>query len=107
MIREDRELLAEFASLNTAMAPLAIRIMDNSASSAEQQDYAQRLIAAGERLRKRTDEMTNVIIDGEVLENGPLALSEPGIPVTEPPFPISSIQAEPQETLISRLQDGR
>jgi hypothetical protein len=32
MIREDRELLAELARLNTAMAPLALRIMDGSAS---------------------------------------------------------------------------
>ncbi|MGH3922253.1 MAG: hypothetical protein ACRDRY_03185 [Pseudonocardiaceae bacterium] len=36
MIREDRELLAELAQINTAMAPLAMRIMDDSASAAEQ-----------------------------------------------------------------------
>lgn len=86
MIREDRELLAELARLNTAMAPLAMRIMDNSASADEQQDYAQRLIAAGERLRKRANEMTNIIIDGEVLDSGSLT--------TESPYPICSIQAE-------------
>lgn len=45
MIREDRELLAELARLNTAMASLALRIMDGSASVVEQQDYAQSLIA--------------------------------------------------------------
>lgn len=44
MIREDRELLTELARLNTAMASLAMRIMEGSASAAEQQDYAQRLI---------------------------------------------------------------
>lgn len=54
MIREDRELLAELARLNTAMASLALRIMDGSASAAEQRDYAQRLIAAGERLGRRS-----------------------------------------------------
>jgi hypothetical protein len=43
MIREDRELLAELARLNTAMASFAMRIMDGSVSIAEQQSYAQRL----------------------------------------------------------------
>src|SRR5918912_3022329 len=37
--REDRELLAELAQLNTDMVPLAMRVMDDSASSAEQKDY--------------------------------------------------------------------
>ncbi|MBV9142017.1 MAG: hypothetical protein JO115_14060 [Pseudonocardiales bacterium] len=49
MIRADRELLAELARLNREMAPLAMRIMDDSASADEQHNYAQRLIAAGER----------------------------------------------------------
>ncbi|MGH3976902.1 MAG: hypothetical protein ACRDS9_26820 [Pseudonocardiaceae bacterium] len=47
------------------MAPLAMRVMDgSSASVAEQQDYAQRLIAAGERLRRRADGMAQVV-EGE------------------------------------------
>lgn len=46
MIREDRELLTELARLNTDMAPFAMRVMDGSASAAEQAHYAQRLIAA-------------------------------------------------------------
>lgn len=74
MIREDRELLAELARLNTAMAPLAMRVMDGSASAAEQRQYAQRLIAAGERLRRRADETAGAVIEGEVLANGPLTL---------------------------------
>lgn len=45
MIREERELLAELARLNRSMASLALRIMDGSASAAEQVDYARRLIA--------------------------------------------------------------
>lgn len=73
MTREDRELLTELARLNRAMASLAMRIMDGSASAAEQQDYAQRLIAAGERLRRRTDEMNHPIIDAEMLADGTLA----------------------------------
>ena len=67
MSREDRELLAELARINTAMASLALRIMEGSASPAEQADYAQRLIAAGERLQQRANEASGVVIEGEVL----------------------------------------
>lgn len=74
MIREDRELLAELARLNSDMAPLAMRLMDDSASAAEQQHYAQRLIAAGERLRQRVGGTSKAVIEGEVLANGPLTL---------------------------------
>lgn len=74
MIREDRELLTELARLNTAMAPLAIRIMEGSATVAEQQDYAQRLIAAGRRMQRRANETAGVVVEGEVLGNGSLAL---------------------------------
>jgi hypothetical protein len=42
VIREDRELLAELARLNSDMAPLAMRIMDDSASAAGQRYYGQR-----------------------------------------------------------------
>ncbi|MGH3901169.1 MAG: hypothetical protein ACRDTA_23550 [Pseudonocardiaceae bacterium] len=55
MIREDRELLAELAQLNTAVAPLAMCIMDGTASAAEQQNFARRLIAVGERPGPRHD----------------------------------------------------
>lgn len=74
MIREDRELLAELARLNTAMAPLALRIMDGSADTAEQAHYAQRLITAGKQLQRRADTLREIIVDGEVLTNGPLNL---------------------------------
>lgn len=74
MIREDRELLAELARLNTDMAPLAMRIMDSTASAVEQVYYAQRLIAVGERLRQRVNGTTGTIIEGEVLVNGSLTL---------------------------------
>lgn len=79
MIRQDRELLAELARLNTDMAPLAMRIMDASASTVEQSHYAQRLIAAGERLQRRVNEASGMVIDGEDLANGPLTL--PGLTV--------------------------
>ncbi len=74
MIREDRELLAELVRLNTAMASLAMRIMEGSASASEQQHYAQRLITAGKRLQRRVDGMRAAIVDGEVLASGSLTL---------------------------------
>jgi hypothetical protein len=67
VIREDRELLAELAQLNREMAPLAMRIMEGSANIAEQQNYAQRLIAVGERLGRRADGVGSAVIEGEVL----------------------------------------
>lgn len=67
MIREDRELLAELARLNNDMVPLAMRIMDASASADEQTHYAQRLMAAGERLRRRASKTAEVVIEGEVV----------------------------------------
>ena len=74
MIREDRELLTELARLNTAMVPLAMRIMDGTASVAEQQDYARRLITAGQWLHCRATGLDAPIIDSEVLANGALTL---------------------------------
>jgi hypothetical protein len=74
VIREDRELLAELARLNTAMASLALRIMDGSASVAEQHNYAQRLIAAGERLQQRANETDHPVIEGEVLTDVSIGL---------------------------------
>lgn len=85
MIREDRELLTELARLNSAMASLALRIIDGSATAGEQRDYAQRLIAAGERLRYRVDKMSYPVIDGEV--TGSAALVFPGLTVEPPRSP--------------------
>lgn len=74
MIREDRELLAELARLNGDMAPLALRIMDDSASAVEQQHYAQRLIAAGEQLWRRANEVGGAVVEGDVLVDERIAL---------------------------------
>ncbi|MGH3972603.1 MAG: hypothetical protein ACRDS9_04670 [Pseudonocardiaceae bacterium] len=74
MIREDRELLVELARLNRDMASLAMRIMEGSASAAEQTHYARRLIAAGERLQRRADELSEAVVEGDVLTNDPLTL---------------------------------
>ena len=79
MNREDRELLAELAQLNTAMAPLTTRNMEDSASAAEQERYAQHLITAGARLQQRAD---GTGVEDEVLADTSLALPactvEPG-----------------------------
>lgn len=74
MIREDRELLAELARLNTAMSPLALRIVDGSAGTAEQVHYAQRLIAVGEWLQRRANALDEAVVEGEVLTTGLLEL---------------------------------
>lgn len=74
VIREDRELLTELARLNRDMAALALRIMEGSAGAAEQQHYAQRLIAAGQRLQRRAEGAGQVVIEGEVLADRPVAL---------------------------------
>jgi hypothetical protein len=74
MIKDDRELLTELARLNTAMAPLALRIMEGTASAVEQTHYAKRLIVAGEWLQRRANHNGGPVIEGEVLTNGPLTL---------------------------------
>jgi hypothetical protein len=76
VIREDRELLTELARLNRELAPLAMRMMEGSASLSEQQDYGRRLVAAGMWLQRRANETTKAVIDGEVLGSEPLTLSE-------------------------------
>lgn len=74
MIREDRELLAELARLNTEMPSLGLRVMEGSASAAEQRHYAKRLIAAGERLQRRADGPAGTVIEGEVVTGSSIAL---------------------------------
>ncbi|MGH8573027.1 MAG: hypothetical protein ACREX8_10705 [Gammaproteobacteria bacterium] len=74
MIREDRELLAELARINGDLPSLALRILDGSASAAEQEHYAQRLVAAGQRLQCRADGIGGAVIEGEVETEEPLAL---------------------------------
>ncbi|MGH3885871.1 MAG: hypothetical protein ACRDSZ_04750 [Pseudonocardiaceae bacterium] len=76
MIREDRELLADLARLNTDVVPLAMQLMEGTATAQEQRVFAQRLIAAGERLHRRADGSERVIIDGDVAigDNGVLCV---------------------------------
>lgn len=74
MIREDRELLTELARVNRDLAPLAMRIIEGSADTAEQRHYGLRLIAVGQRLCHRADENGRLVVAGEVVVEEPLAL---------------------------------
>ncbi|HET9253814.1 MAG TPA: hypothetical protein VFO16_01255 [Pseudonocardiaceae bacterium] len=67
MIREDRELLAEMASVNTDVVPLAMRIIDECATADEQHHFAERLIALARRLDRRAFETRRAVIEGTVL----------------------------------------
>ena len=78
MIREDRELLAELAKVNSDVVPVAMRVMDNSATTEEQWTLGSRLIAAGERLRRRADEMNHPVVEGEVFGDASLVLPPHG-----------------------------
>ena len=74
MIREDRELLVELARLNRAMPALGLRVMEGSASASEQRHYGERLMAVGERLKRRADGMSGAVIDGAVVTGASTAL---------------------------------
>lgn len=65
MIREDRLMLAELGRLNTDVVPLAMRIMDESATAEEHYVFAERLVAMARRLQARAAR-AGLMIDGEV-----------------------------------------
>ncbi|HEX4102326.1 MAG TPA: hypothetical protein VHY21_17595 [Pseudonocardiaceae bacterium] len=65
MIREDRLLLVELGRLNTDVVPLAMRIMDESATAEEHYAFAERLAAMARRLQARAADVS-LVIDGEV-----------------------------------------
>jgi NADH:ubiquinone oxidoreductase subunit D len=67
MITEDRLLLAELARLNRDVTPLAMRIMDHSATSEEHYAFADRLTAMARRLQTRGAHVS-MTVDG-VVEN--------------------------------------
>ncbi len=61
MIREDRLLLADLGQLNADVAPLALRIMDKSATVEEQYAFAGRLAAMALRLQARAAQAALVV----------------------------------------------
>ncbi len=66
VIRDDRELLAELARLNSDVVPLAMRIMDKSVTAEEQRIFAERLTAMAARLQTRGTGGPWVVVEGEV-----------------------------------------
>jgi hypothetical protein len=65
VIREDRLLLAELRRINTDVVPLAMRIMDETATAEEHYAFAERLTAMARRLQDRAAHV-GLVIDGEV-----------------------------------------
>ncbi len=74
MTRADRQLLADLPRLNSDVVPLAMQIMDDSATREEQQTFANRLIELGGRLDHRARH-TGMVIDGDAVTDGPEDLS--------------------------------
>lgn len=66
MIREDRELLAELARMNSDVVKVAMRVMDDSAGTAEQREFGARLIALGEAMQVRAKQTAMGVVEGEV-----------------------------------------
>lgn len=58
MRREDRQLLGGLSQVNTALPAFALRVMDQSATSAEHHALAQRLITLGQVIKKRAETLT-------------------------------------------------
>lgn len=59
-------LLADLGRLNTDVVPLAMRIMDESATADEHYAFAERLTAMARRLQTRAAHVS-LVIDGEVV----------------------------------------
>jgi hypothetical protein len=75
VIRDDRELLAELARVNSDVTPFAMRVMDESVTAEEQRELAERLIDIGERLRQRADQTERAVERHVVAEAMPEAHS--------------------------------
>jgi hypothetical protein len=65
VIRQDRLLLAELGRLNTDVVPLAMRIMDESATVEEHYVFAERLEAMARLLQTRAEHV-GLVVDEEV-----------------------------------------
>ncbi len=81
VIREDRELLAALARLNTDVVPLAMRIMDESVTAEERYAFAERLIAMAAQLQVHPTKPW-VVVEGAVVSapddgNGTMQHREP------------------------------
>lgn len=70
MIREDRELLAELARLNSDLVSFAIGVMENRLPPAEQHAVACRLVNLAEAIQARAQRQDAGVVEGEVVEDG-------------------------------------
>lgn len=70
MIREDRELLAELASLNKQLVTFAWGVTEDRLSSAEQHAVACRLVDLAEAIQARAQRQDPGVVAGEVVEDG-------------------------------------
>jgi hypothetical protein len=69
VIRQDRELLAELARLNSDVIPFAMRVIDGSITAEEQHKFADRLVALGRWFHKRAADPA-LVIEGDILNAG-------------------------------------
>lgn len=69
VIREDRELLAELARLNSDVTSFAMRIIDGSSTPAEQHEFADRLVGLGRSFHERATGIAHVI-EEDILTTG-------------------------------------
>jgi hypothetical protein len=69
VIRRTRELLASLASLNQQVPGVVLGILDASLPPAEQAEFGDLLIAAGERLREHARTERAEVIDSDTSEN--------------------------------------
>jgi hypothetical protein len=63
VLRDLKQLLTELAQINTALPAFAQRVMDNTTTPAVHLAVADRVIALGQAIRQRADDLT--IIDPE------------------------------------------
>lgn len=70
MIREDRELLAELASLNKQLVTFACGVMDGQLTPDEQLAVACRLVDLAEAIQARAQRENAGVVEGEIVEVG-------------------------------------
>ena len=69
MTREDRELLAELARLNSDLVSFAMGVMEARLSPAEQHAVACRLVDLAESIEARAQRENAQVVEGEVVQD--------------------------------------
>ena len=70
MIREDRALLAELASLNKQLVTFARGVMEGQLSPPEQRVMARRLVDLAEAIQARAQREDAGVVEGRLIEAG-------------------------------------